>query len=87
MLFSQYRADQHTHSVGPGVYEIRIHAHDAYRVFYVAKLEEAVYPPTQKTPGVSPGMNALDGPSVARRAKEGELLRRIPPKKLRIPRA
>ena len=30
-------------SVGPGVYEIRIHAHDAYRVFYVAKFEEAIY--------------------------------------------
>ena len=45
------------------------------------------YPPTQKTPGVSPGMNAMDGPSVAQRAKEGELLRRIPPKKLKIPRA
>jgi hypothetical protein len=34
--------------------------------------EEIFYPPTQKTPGVSPGMNASDGPSVARRAKEGE---------------
>ena len=54
------------------------------------------YPPTQKTPGASPGMNApglrsrsgsfggvgLDGPSVARSAKEGE----FPPKKLKIPR-
>lgn len=30
-------------SVGPGVYEIRIHAHDAYRVFYIAKFEEAIY--------------------------------------------
>ena len=30
-------------SVGPGVYEIRIHAPDAYRVFYLAKFEEAVY--------------------------------------------
>jgi phage-related protein len=30
-------------SVGPGVYEIRIHVHDAYRVFYIAKFEEAVY--------------------------------------------
>ncbi|MEX0807053.1 MAG: type II toxin-antitoxin system RelE/ParE family toxin [Candidatus Binatia bacterium] len=30
-------------SVGPGVYEIRIHVHDAYRVFYVAKFEEAIY--------------------------------------------
>jgi phage-related protein len=30
-------------SVGPGVYEICIHAHDAYRVFYVAKFEEAIY--------------------------------------------
>ncbi len=30
-------------SVGSGVYEIRIYAHDAYRVFYVAKFEEAIY--------------------------------------------
>jgi|SRR6266478_5822545 phage-related protein len=30
-------------SVGLGVYEIRIQAHDAYRVFYVAKFEEAIY--------------------------------------------
>src|SRR3972149_5265051 len=30
-------------SVGPGVYEICIHVHDAYRVFYVAKFEEAIY--------------------------------------------
>src|SRR5919106_6977354 len=30
-------------SVGPGVYEIRIHVHDAYRIFYVAKFEEAIY--------------------------------------------
>src|SRR3970282_2909004 len=30
-------------SVGPGVYEIRIHAPDAFRVFYVAKFEEAIY--------------------------------------------
>jgi len=30
-------------TVGPGVYEIRIHAQDAYRVFYVAKFEEAIY--------------------------------------------
>jgi phage-related protein len=30
-------------SVGPGVYEIRIYVHDAYRVFYIAKFEEAVY--------------------------------------------
>ncbi len=49
---------------------------------------------------MTPGMNApglrslsgsfggvdLDGPSVARRAKEGELLRRTPLKKIRIPR-
>jgi len=43
----------------------------------------AAYPPTRKTPGVSPGKKASDGPSVARpvaprlwaagrRAKEGE---------------
>ncbi len=30
-------------SVGRGVYEIRIHVHDAYRVFYVAKFEGAIY--------------------------------------------
>jgi phage-related protein len=30
-------------SVGAGVYEIRVHAQGAYRVFYVAKFEEAVY--------------------------------------------
>lgn len=30
-------------SVGIGVKEIRIHSEDAYRVFYVAKFEEAVY--------------------------------------------
>jgi phage-related protein len=30
-------------SVGSGVYEIRIHVHGAYRVFYVAKFEEAIY--------------------------------------------
>jgi len=30
-------------SVGPGVYEIRVQLGDAYRVFYVAKFEEAVY--------------------------------------------
>jgi phage-related protein len=28
--------------VGPGVIEIRVHAEGAYRVFYVAKFEEAV---------------------------------------------
>ena len=30
-------------SVASGVYEIRIHVHGAYRVFYVAKFEEAIY--------------------------------------------
>jgi phage-related protein len=30
-------------SIGAGVYEIRIHVQDAYRVFYVAKFEEAIY--------------------------------------------
>src|SRR5687768_16354421 len=30
-------------SIGAGAYEIRIYAQDAYRVFYVAKLEEAIY--------------------------------------------
>jgi phage-related protein len=30
-------------SVGAGVYEIRVHAQGAYRVFYVAKFKEAVY--------------------------------------------
>ena len=44
------------------------------------------YPLLQKTGGVSTGMNALDKPSVARRAKEG-VSRRISPKKGRIPRA
>src|SRR5713101_7470924 len=28
---------------GPGTYEIRIQTGDAYRVFYVAKFEEAIY--------------------------------------------
>ena len=30
-------------SIGPGAYEIRVQLGDAYRVFYVAKFEEAVY--------------------------------------------
>jgi phage-related protein len=30
-------------SIGAGAYEIRIQVGDAYRVFYVAKFEEAVY--------------------------------------------
>jgi len=30
-------------SIGAGAYEIRIHAHGAYRVFYIAKFEEAIY--------------------------------------------
>jgi len=30
-------------SVGPGVVEIRIHADGEYRVFYVAKFEDAIY--------------------------------------------
>jgi len=30
-------------AVGAGVYEIRIHVQDAYRVFYVAKFEDAIY--------------------------------------------
>ena len=29
--------------IGPGTYEVRIQTDDAYRVFYVAKFEEAVY--------------------------------------------
>jgi len=29
--------------VGAGVVEIRVHADDEYRVFYVAKFEDAVY--------------------------------------------
>lgn len=29
--------------VGPGAYEIRIHTDNEYRVFYVAKFEEAIY--------------------------------------------
>ncbi len=32
---------------------------------------EKLYPPSQKTMGVSPWMNATVGPSEARRAKEG----------------
>jgi phage-related protein len=35
-------------AVSAGVYEIRIHVHDAYRVFYVAKFEEAIYAPRSK---------------------------------------
>jgi phage-related protein len=30
-------------AIGAGAYEIRIHAQGAYRVFYVAKFEEAIY--------------------------------------------
>jgi phage-related protein len=30
-------------SIGAGVCEIRIHAQGAYRVFYIAKFEEAIY--------------------------------------------
>jgi len=30
-------------TVGPGVYEIRVHTGLEHRVFYVAKFEEAVY--------------------------------------------
>lgn len=30
-------------SVGKGVEEIRIHTEDSYRVFYIARFEEAVY--------------------------------------------
>ena len=30
-------------SVGPGVYEIRVHILGAYRVFYLAKFQEAIY--------------------------------------------
>jgi phage-related protein len=29
--------------VGPGVMEVRIHGENEYRVFYVARYEEAVY--------------------------------------------
>jgi phage-related protein len=29
--------------VGPGVIEIRVHAENEYRVFYVSKFEEAIY--------------------------------------------
>jgi phage-related protein len=29
--------------VGPGTYELRLQTDDAYRVFYIAKFEEAVY--------------------------------------------
>ena len=55
---------------------------------------DVLYPPTQKTPAVKPGMNALDGPSEALPSslpagRQGQseggfsLLRRIPPKGLR----
>lgn len=30
-------------AVGPGVMEIRVHAENEYRVFYLARFEEAVY--------------------------------------------
>jgi phage-related protein len=30
-------------SVGPGVFEIRVHGRTAHRLIYVAKYEEAVY--------------------------------------------
>ena len=30
-------------TIGKGVYEIRIRTEDAYRIFYVARFEEAVY--------------------------------------------
>jgi phage-related protein len=30
-------------TVGPGVYEIRVHARTEYRVFYIAKFAEGVY--------------------------------------------
>jgi phage-related protein len=30
-------------TIGKGVYEIRIRTEDAYRIFYVAKFDEAVY--------------------------------------------
>jgi len=29
--------------VGPGTYELRLQTDDAYRVFYIAKFQEAVY--------------------------------------------
>lgn len=29
--------------IGPGVYELRVHTGVEYRIFYVAKFEEAVY--------------------------------------------
>jgi phage-related protein len=30
-------------SIGNGVYEIRVHVHGAYRIFYIASFEEAIY--------------------------------------------
>lgn len=30
-------------TVGPGVYEIRVHADSEYRVFYIAKFAESIY--------------------------------------------
>ena len=29
--------------IGPGTYELRLQTDDAYRVFYIAKFQEAVY--------------------------------------------
>jgi hypothetical protein len=65
---------------------------DAWNRMYLSA--KSCYPPTQKTSGVSPGMNASDGPAVALapigliwnnsvNPKNGrqvlEMLRRIPP--------
>jgi hypothetical protein len=67
-------------TVGSGAYEIRIRdAAGAFRVVYVAKFKEAVYPPSQKTTAVRPWMNAgADPPKLGERRR---VLRRISPKK------
>ena len=41
--------------IGPGAKEIRIHVLGEWRVIYVVKLRDAVYPPTQKTTGFTRG--------------------------------
>lgn len=60
-------------TIGPGVYEIRIHTGDAYRVFYVTKFDEGIYvlhtfqKKTKKT-------SKLDIEIGRRRYKEAEII-------------
>ena len=58
---------------------------------FIQRENFSFYPPTQKTPALKTGMNALDGSSEAlplRTERRGmTMLRRIPPKGLRYPRA